>query len=62
MSDVIVRMEHIREARLCASGARLFFQRHNLNWSLFLAEGIPAEELLATRDAQAERVVEIARG
>lgn len=61
MSSLIVRMEHIRKAEICASGARHFFKRHNLNWSDFLENGIEAEKLLATKDAQAALVVEIAR-
>lgn len=60
--EVIVRMHHIREARMCSGGARGFFKRHNLDWNKFLSEGIPASELEATGDAMALQVVEIARG
>lgn len=59
---VMVRMEHIRAARMCSGGARDFFKRHNLSWDAFLKEGIPAEELEATGDAMALQVVEVARG
>lgn len=57
----IVRMEHIRKADLCSEGARRFWKKHNLDWSDFLANGIDAEILLATGDAQAALVVEVAR-
>lgn len=60
--DVIVRMEHIRRARMCSRGSRAFFERHGLDWQRFLREGIPASELAATGDAMALQVVEVARG
>lgn len=60
--DITVRMEHIRQARLCSRGARAFFERHGLDWRQFLREGIPASELAATGDALALRAVEVARG
>lgn len=60
--DVTVRMEHIRRARMCSRGSRAFFERHGLDWQRFLREGIPASELLATGDAMASQVVEVARG
>lgn len=59
---VIVRMEHIRAARMCAKGTRQFFRKHDMDWSLFLQEGLPEEDFLRTGDAMARRVVEIARG
>lgn len=59
---VIVRMEHIRAARMCSRGARAFFARHNLDWQTFLKDGLPAEVLAATGDAMALQVVEVARG
>lgn len=62
MSDPLVRMEHIRAAKMCSRGARDFFNRHNLDWSKFLKEGIPATELEATGDTMAITVAEVARG
>lgn len=59
---VIVRMEHIRAARMCSRGARAFFARHNLDWQTFLKDGLPAEVIAATGDAMALQVVEVARG
>lgn len=58
----MVRMEHIRAARMCSGGARSFFDRHGLDWAAFLRVGIDAEELLATGDEMARQVVEVARG
>lgn len=60
--DVIVTMKHIRKANMCSGGPRSFFKKHNLDWSDFLKNGIPASKLLATGDAMAALVVEVARG
>lgn len=60
--ELIVRMNDVRAARMCSGGARAFFERHGLDWSKFLKEGIPAEQLVATGDAMALQVVEVARG
>ena len=61
MAEAIVTMRHIRQARLCAGGARAFFARYGLDWGRFLREGIPAAELEATGDALAAVVVAAAR-
>tara|TARA_B100000519_G_scaffold170166_1_gene155725 strand:- start:3589 stop:3759 length:171 start_codon:yes stop_codon:yes gene_type:complete len=55
-------MRDIRAAKQCSRGARAFFERHGLDWQDFLENGVPAEKLLATGDAMAERTVEVARG
>ena len=57
-----IKMEHIRQARMCSRGARDFFIRHNLDWGTFLQEGIDEELLIATGDAMALQVVEVANG
>lgn len=56
----IVRMVHIRQAKMCSSGAREFFKRHGLDWQDFLNNGIDAEKLRATGDAMAIQVVKVA--
>lgn len=61
-TGVTVTMEHVRAARMCSRGARAFFERHGLDWQRFLAEGLPAEQIEATGDAMALKVVEVARG
>lgn len=62
MPAVIVTMRDIRAARMCSSGTRAFFKRHGLDWWKFLRDGLPADQLEATGDAMALKVVEIARG
>lgn len=59
---MIVTMRDIRAAKMCSRGARKFFERHGLDWSAFVKQGIPAEKLAATGDAMALQVVEVARG
>lgn len=57
-----IYMKHVRKAVLCSRGARGFFELHKLDWNDFLQNGIEAEKLLETGDAQAALVVETARG
>lgn len=59
---IMVRMEHVRQARMCSHGAREFFKRHGLDWAAFLREGLPVEVIEATGDAMALQVAEAARG
>ena len=59
-ATTIVRMAHVRQAKMCSSGAREFFARHGLNWQDFLKNGIDAETLRATGDAMALQVVKVA--
>lgn len=61
-TELLIKMEHVRQARMCSKGARAFFQRHGLDWERFRREGLPAEVIEATGDAMALRVVEVARG
>lgn len=56
-----VKMNHIRAAKMCSRGARQWFERHGLDWSTFLREGLPVEEIEATGDAMALRVARVAR-
>lgn len=62
MTDIVVKMEHVRAAKMCIRGARAFFERHNLDWNTFIREGLPVEQIEATGDAMALQVAEVARG
>lgn len=57
---MIVQHKHLRLLKYCNGGSREFFQRHGLDWSVFVAEGLPEEEFLATGDEMAIRLVEFA--
>ena len=59
--EVIVTIAHVRAAGLCVHGTRTWFARRGLDFRAFLAQGLPASLLLATGDAMAARVVEVAR-
>lgn len=59
---MIIKMQDVRRAKMCSRGAREFFRRHDLDWAMFLKEGLPAEVIEATGDAMALKVVEVARG
>lgn len=59
---ILVHMKHIRAVKMCSRGTRIFFQRHGMDWSKFLKEGLPVEEFEATGDAMAMQVAEVARG
>lgn len=59
--SVLVTITHIRQAKLCAKGARNWFQSHGFSWADFLQNGKSADELEATGDPLAFRVTAIAR-
>jgi hypothetical protein len=61
MNDVLVTIEHVRKARLCARGARTWFTKHDLDYMKFVQHGYPASVIEATGDAFGARVVAIAR-
>ncbi|AZM38547.1 hypothetical protein EJP75_08315 [Acinetobacter baumannii] len=56
-----IYMHHIRQAKMCAKGTRMFFERHNFDFQDFLKNGIEAELFIATGDAMALQVVEVAK-
>lgn len=59
---LIIRMDDVRSVKMCSRGTRDFFKKHDLDWSDFLQNGIPADKLAATGDPMALQVVEAARG
>ena len=60
--QLIIRMDDVRAVKMCARGARAFFERYGLSWSEFLMNGISADKLIATGDPMALQVVEAVRG
>lgn len=57
-----VTIAHMRRCGYCAWGIKKFFARHGLDFRDFLTHGIDADVLVKTGDAQALRVVGVARG
>ncbi len=55
--EIIVRMRHVRAARLCAGGSRAWFTRHGLSWSTFLSYGLPVSALRSLKDPLADRAI-----
>lgn len=60
-SDVIVRVKHVRKAKLCMKGMRDWFKHHGLPLPTFRREGLPVEVIEATGDKMALDVAKIAR-
>lgn len=67
MQDFIVTaghwhgMRNLRGKDYCVAGARVFAKRHNLDFDKFVREGLPASQLLATKDQLMIDLVEFAR-
>lgn len=61
MTDILVTHGDMRRLGYCNRGAREWFARHQLDWGLFIDQGLPAPMLLATGDSMAEDVVAAAR-
>lgn len=57
-----VRIEDVQAAAFCVRGARRWFEGHGLDFAAFLADGVEADVLLATKDPLAVKVVEHKRG
>ena len=58
---MIVTHNDVRGMRYCNNGARKFFERHSLDWSDFVKNGVSEEQLINTGDAMALQLVEFAR-
>lgn len=58
--DVQCHVRHVRQAKLCTSGARAWFKLHEWNWPEFLLNGRPSGDFVATGDPLALRMVEAA--
>lgn len=61
MTELRIRLEHVRAARLCSAGMRVWLTHHGFDVRTFIREGIPAAELEATGDGFALYVAAIAR-
>ena len=56
-----IYMSDIREAKMCAKGARQFFVNKGWDFQDFLKNGLDEEFFIKTGDAMALQVVEVAR-
>lgn len=53
-----VSVRDLRKCNYCIKGAKVFFMKHNLDWEKFKRGGIEANELEATKDGMALKLVE----
>lgn len=53
-----ITMTDVIAAGHCVAGAKAWATKYNLEWRDFLRGGIPAEDMMATGDAQGIQVVE----
>lgn len=61
MTDLIIHPADVKAAKVCMRGACAFLRRHGHDPRDFLKNGIAADKLIATGDAIAARVVEVAK-
>lgn len=59
--EVTVKMDDVRAAHQCSRGARTFCERHGIDWSTFLKEGVSSVRLEEIGDAMGLQAVERAR-
>lgn len=52
-----VYVRHIRAAKICMKGSRMWFERHGYSWNDFLTNGIAVEIVEATGCPIAARAV-----
>ena len=57
--DNLITIYHVRKAGLCSRGARAFAVKNNMDWSLFLREGISPDKLREINDAMAKQVLRV---
>jgi hypothetical protein len=58
---VLVRVEHVRRAKLCTAGMRAWLKLHGIEPMEMIRDGIAAERLEATGDHFALMVCAVAR-
>lgn len=56
--EVMVTIRHARALGYCARGVRAWCARYGIDYRRLLADGVPADELIATGDELGRRVVE----
>lgn len=57
---MILTINHVKQAKMCTKGARLFFKKYNLDWADFIKNGIDEKELGHIDDAMKDKVIGVA--
>lgn len=60
-AQIMLRIAHIRAAKLCLKGARAWFDQRGWSYGEFLENGRPVEDFEATGCPLAARAAKIAR-
>lgn len=55
--DLIITAEDVRASKKCMAGARQFAALHGIGYDRFLADGVPAAELLSSGHPDAAQIV-----
>lgn len=58
---ILVKMTHVRAAKMCSRGSRDFCERYGIDWINFLENGLPIEAFDGIEDHMLEQVLIIAR-
>lgn len=56
--DLVVTMEDVCAAGLCAAGSKTWFRAHGLDFAAFLRGGMTVKQLAALNDAMAQLAIE----
>lgn len=56
-----ITLQDMRSLKYCARGSRQFCARHGLDWSRFVHDGIPIDELQHIKDGMLDRVIDKAK-
>lgn len=57
MTEERLHIRHLRQAKLCMNGGRIWFARRGWSWSDFVAEGRPLQDFRDQKCALADRAV-----
>lgn len=60
-TEIVVTIAHVREAGLCSRGAKMWFERNQLDFRHFLQHGYPVSVIEETGDALGLLVAKVAR-
>jgi hypothetical protein len=58
---VTVTLEDVRSVGYCSRGAREFCARHEINWSMFIQQGVAFEDVESITDPMFRKVIDAAR-
>ena len=57
----IIKIQHARTLGYCLKGVKKVIEKHNLDWKMFVKEGLPEEQLKDIDDAMIKKAIELAK-